>query len=406
MRKTTLILLNVILLLNIGFGQWEDISISTDQTLTSVDFLDDNIGFISGSSTIFRTDDGGDLWSSVYQGNDLLRLEDIFIVNESTIVASGRDITVAQSIIVRSIDGGNTWTETYLESTVILDSVFFPSDSIGYCVGTGTILKTVDGGDTWNELEPGITSFFRSTFFLNDTIGFVVGGESIAGIILKTIDGGTTWNLIDSPSMNLLQSIFFTDFNVGYTVGWNGEILKTEDCGETWRFQNSVSMDGNLEISFTDFNTGYITGGSQVDKRSLIQKTTDAGETWEDISPATTDAFISIDFPSFDIGYAVGVDGLVVRTESGGITSTSDLSIHKKKFDLYPNPADATITLVANDDSPIELIRLIDTKGAILKAIIPHSSTYELSVIDLQANIYYLEIHTPTSKTVKRFIKL
>ena len=407
MQKTTLILLNVILVLNIGFSQWEDISISTDQTLSAVDFLDDNIGFISGFSTIFRTDDGGDLWTSIYLGGNLVFLEDIFIINENDIVAVGKDVDVNRSLIVSSSDGGSTWTETLLESTSNLNSVFFPSDSIGYCAGSlGTIIKTADGGNTWEKLETGNTNILQSTFFLNDTLGFVVGGGPTTGIILKTIDGGTTWNQVDSPSMNFLQSIFFTDFNVGYTVGWNGEILKTEDCGDTWRLQNSVSMLGNLEITFTDTNNGYITGGSQVDQISLIQKTTDAGETWEDISPQTTDALVSIDFPSFDIGYAVGVNGLVVRTESGGTTSTSNLSIHKKKFDLNPNPSSSYITLVANDDSPIELIRLIDTKGAILKVITPHTATYELSIMDLQPNIYYLEIHSTTSKTVKKIIKI
>jgi hypothetical protein len=60
----------------------------------------------------------------------------------------------------------------------------------GFAVGNnGTILRTVDGGDNWTENESGTLSSLFSIFFWNPDSGTVVGSE---GTILHTTDGGVT----------------------------------------------------------------------------------------------------------------------------------------------------------------------------------------------------------------------
>lgn len=390
--------------MNYSYGQWEEKNISTDQILTSLNFINDNLGYVTGSNQIFKTEDGGENWTITHTSNDLVFFEDVFMINQNTIIAVGKDFDTSKSIISKSTDAGLNWIDTELTNSSLLRSVLFTSPNIGYCSGSsGTILKTIDGGEIWEELNTGITSSIISMYFINDSIGIAVGGQPSVGQIIKTQDGGSSWNIVESPSTNYLQSVFFTNQETGYVVGWEGEILKTSDCGNSWDIQNSVSMSGNLEVIFTDINTGYVTGGSQ--DESLIQKTTNGGEIWEDISPTISKGLTSIQFPSSNTGYAVGFDGTVVKTESGGVTSVNNLSNELNLIELYPNPTNHSLNFHSNSGEFIKTIRIFDSNGRLISVFEPNVLDYEIITTELQSDIYFVEISTKKSKTIRRIIK-
>jgi hypothetical protein len=61
-----------------------------------------------------------------------------------------------------------------------LKSVFFLNDSIGYVAGdSGLIIKTINGGNTWNQQTTGTISSFSKIFFVNDSIGFALAGQTL-----------------------------------------------------------------------------------------------------------------------------------------------------------------------------------------------------------------------------------
>lgn len=409
LTKTTLIALVLISQIITVYGQWEDQSINTDNVLTSTFFVNDDYGFVTAQNQIFKTEDGGDTWLLVQSINDVSLYGDISAINDSLIIAVGGDFGGGQGIIERSTDGGRTWSNRFfLGIPTNLRSVFFSSDDIGYSCGSlGTILKTIDGGFTWTEIDPGPADILTSVFFINDTTGFVVGGCPSRGEIFKTTDGGSTWDSVDSPAQEFIQSVFFTDDQNGYCVGWNGEIIKTTDCGNTWTFQNSVSMEGNLEIQFTDQNTGYIAGGSDINQNSLIQKTTNAGEDWADISPETTNGLIGIHFPSNDVGYAVGSDGLVLKTTTAGVTTTSNnIELEDSSFRIFPTPTTSILTIESDSHEELKLIRLYSSQGVRLQEYHPGVSSFSLDLSHQKPNVYYVEIHTEQSKGIKKIVKL
>ena len=390
------------------FGQWEDKSIMTSNLITSTSFVNEDFGFATAQNEIYRTEDGGDTWAQVLLSNTTTIYEDIFTINDSTVIAVGRDFISLEGVIISSSDSGNTWNNRFVNVSANLRSVFFISDEIGYACGSnGTILKSSDGGIVWMELESGTTNILTSVFFVNDSIGFVVGGSPGEGEIFKTENAGDSWQMVSSPSNNFLQSIFFINDQIGYSVGWNGEILNTTDCGDTWSFQNSVSMEGNLEIVFTDQNTGYIVGGSLVYNNSLIQKTNNGGQEWIDISPQGFSGLLAVDFPTADIGYVAGAQGIVLKTTTAGvITSSNNNQIEIESFDIYPNPTNADLTIVSSSDEHIELLRLYDGQGMIIKELNHNTTNLHLDLSNLIPNVYYLEIHTPSSTGVRKVVKL
>ena len=110
-----------------------------------------------------------------------------------------------------------------------LTSVHFADANTGYSVGnSGTILKTIDGGVSWTLLSSGTNNRLESVFFCDVSTGFAVGEN---GIILKSTDGGTTWVIVPSGKTKNLNSVFFCNCSIGYIAGNSGTVLKTIDGG-------------------------------------------------------------------------------------------------------------------------------------------------------------------------------
>lgn len=152
-------------------------------------------------------------------------------------------------VIVRSTNGGNTWTtyNSFAPGTNFQNFRFieFPTNLIGYVTGTrDTVWKTTDGGVTWNKLPlptPGVTPQITYTdmFALDANTVFLVGNGFPRKVVFKTTDGGNTWTDITTniltvfPSGNL-NSVLFHDANNGYVGGVSGALLTTTNGGTSW----------------------------------------------------------------------------------------------------------------------------------------------------------------------------
>ena len=155
---------------------------------------------------ILRTTDGGVTWKSITRsGGGALRYCDLYAVSltdaNTGIAVSSSDDLGYPGIILRTTDGGATWTEQFangprqigawlgLDFTgVDLISVSFSDANTGTVVGSGgTILRTTDGGVTWTKQSSGTTNDLWGVFFTDANTGTVVGSD---GTILRTTAGG------------------------------------------------------------------------------------------------------------------------------------------------------------------------------------------------------------------------
>ena len=92
-----------------------------------------------------------------------------------------------------------------------LSSVSFVDANIGTAVGdAGTILRTTDGGATWTPQQSNTTSWLFGVSFGDANHGVAVGNFST---MLRTTDGGFTW--IESLSPTNLLAVCFVDANIG-----------------------------------------------------------------------------------------------------------------------------------------------------------------------------------------------
>jgi photosystem II stability/assembly factor-like uncharacterized protein len=290
---------------------WQTINtnVSSQHFYNSVNFLNNQVGFIVGMhGIILKTTDGGLNWLNLLSNVSLgWQMSVDFPINSQTGYIAGMGQYYR---ILKTINGGNTWTQQTINSSAGLRKIKFLDNETGYVVGdNGVVFKTTDGGQNWNYLYTGFNQLlFDVEFPVNSITGFVSGE---LGRLIKTTDGGSTWNSIGSFNKDIMAMCFPLDNLVGYVATSYGRIYKTTDGGLTWE----TKYDGNspptniTDILFPfDDQTGYALycpGGGQITK---ILKTTDGGNNWAITESGTTDELFSISFPTPQVGYIGGAN--------------------------------------------------------------------------------------------------
>ncbi len=271
-------------------SNWQKIKTPLENSLNSIAFLNDSVGFACGfDNTIIKTDDAGYSWSVVDTSGDL----DLF-------------------------------------------NILFVTPKKGFIIGeNGTILSTSDSGKSWEKLPLNITETLFDIEFLEDkTTGFIIGGK---GTILTTENGGNNWQKISSPINELFYSISFADDENGFIVGWDGDIIKTSDRGKTWKKFNKLSDKYLRDIKFINSKTGIITGGG-----GEIFRTDDGGNTWNSVASHTISGLYSVKFLNDKNGFILGSKGEILttndagatwnKTSSGNFISLTDISFTKNNL--------------------------------------------------------------------------
>ncbi len=203
------------------------------------------------------------------------------------------------------------------------------------------LLASQSDAQTWNIVPSGTNKTLNSVSFPSASVGYIAGDDSL---ILKTMDGGLTWNPLDmsnfifpGPETDFLQIKFLTE-NVGYiSVGPYYGILKTIDGGVNWSVENSIYACFNHGLYFFDENSGFL-GGSGCFSGDIINKLSNG--TWEEtnITPQFIQGYGMInnfDFWDDSLGLAASGGGgaYFFRTTNGGVI-----------WDTIPN------TLTVNDE--------------------------------------------------------
>jgi photosystem II stability/assembly factor-like uncharacterized protein len=107
------------------------------------------------------------------------------------------------------VDGGTTWQTVYTSTRPgqWAWKIHFVDRQTGYVTTEGptpmgNILKTVDGGNTWTELMVQSGQSFEGVAFVSPLKGWVGSFDGLRG----TDDGGMTWRKLDiGPATNRMR---------------------------------------------------------------------------------------------------------------------------------------------------------------------------------------------------------
>jgi photosystem II stability/assembly factor-like uncharacterized protein len=196
-----------------------------------------------GAPAIIRTNDGGENWTSCFTGLDSHPWDMFFLNPDTGYVVWGAcepcNMAPTGSFIYRTANGGDSWTLLKQDTTILgLYGINFTDDNTGSVVGSnGSILRTTDGGETWTPQTSGTEADLWDVFFISADTGWAVGGSLGSfgeGVILQTTDGGNNWIAQTYPNNNVIFGVFFTDANTGTAVSGYGDIFHTKTGGMTW----------------------------------------------------------------------------------------------------------------------------------------------------------------------------
>ncbi len=193
--------------------------------------------------------------------------------------------------ILRSIDGGNTFTLVFHSQynplqlrTGITDMVFPQNTSIGYAIDADRVLKTTNQGLSWNVINNDPASYFDNLAAIDDNTIFAYNNNYQSNKFIKTSNGGTSWQNITLPvtTQNNINAVTF----LNSTTGWlsltydniKAGIYKTTNGGNNWVLQNDVDITPFAcnKIKFIDVNVGFATTGL-----FEVYKTFNGGAIWE-----------------------------------------------------------------------------------------------------------------------------
>lgn len=260
----------------------------------------------------------------------------IYAVNNNICWACGYYGTAGIAAVVRTTNGGTTWTLNNGGLPVNKDFFSIYAFSASECwIGTdeGTIFRTTNGGTNWLQvtLPPPVTTYINAIHFFNSQFGFILGDPNATGDwrYYVTVNGGTNWTFLNTiPSGGVGE------------LGWNNSFFAL-DTAHIWFGTNNTkiykgSFRGNYSSSFIPgtpniFGVSFFnnTTGLAIDQNGLM-KSTDGGANWFNnlFSPAGGGSGIKVFNVNNGIGFIctnnpVSSNGKIYRTSNGGANWTA-----------------------------------------------------------------------------------
>jgi photosystem II stability/assembly factor-like uncharacterized protein len=316
-RQKLIIALFVLMISTAVFAQsgWNSVQKGGALDLVSVFFTSSDDGWVGGDSGYLAyTTDGGRSWVKQTL-NTTENINEIYFRNaESGYILAGPKIYISK-------DKGATWRETRIFQLSELKgltpeflSVRFVDKRRGYIVGSvsnrndevvdSLVLQTVDGGESWHRIKVPTKMELFHLDFVGDERGWIVGDK---GSIIYTEDAGETWQKQTSGTDRALRSVDFRDAQEGYIVGGRGVILRTENGGRTWEKVTTPFTDSFFRVTFIDDKNGFIAG-----RNGVILRTDDKGRNWTKQTTNTTEALYGL-YMEKKYGWAVGGKGSILR---------------------------------------------------------------------------------------------
>lgn len=221
----------------------------------------------AGIPSILKTTNSGDDWEDVnnapaHNGFAL----DTF--DGQTIVSVGFD--GAGAPIVRSTNGGQSWTYTRYPGSSIIRDVDMVSPNVGFMAAGSRIIKSTDGFATWTTIQDGGNWFDVS--FVDANNGWALGASPTNSLteLWHTSNGGQSWDIKSIPDATAVhavnaQTVWVLEHNYDPDpLGNPTHSQRSIDGGQTF-IRELVSLENvSTALFFVDADNGWSGGVSRL----------------------------------------------------------------------------------------------------------------------------------------------
>jgi photosystem II stability/assembly factor-like uncharacterized protein len=227
------------------------------------------------------------------------------------------------------------WTTLSSGTTKKLNDVFFTSADTGYIVGDDSILlRTIDRGNNWTQLSPlpnAAPGNITAVWMFNNGAGFAVGQYQTA--VAQTSNAGSSWNTNSGAGNPCFpDGLFFNSQTSGFLYGQGcfGGAFVSHWNGVSW--QQDQMLDYTL---LSNFDYVHITGMAHnpISSRTIavcnggrIFSSVNNFQTWDTIPHPDTTNFSAVDYAGGNTFYASSSDNnfinVLISTDNGQTFST------------------------------------------------------------------------------------
>jgi photosystem II stability/assembly factor-like uncharacterized protein len=312
---------------------WQVTPTGSAARLRGLSAVSERVAWASGSlGTVLRTTNKGATWQSVGPPGTLnLQFRDIEAFDANTAVIQSIGDTPDAFRIYRTTNGGQTWTLVFqnTEPTAFYDCMAFFDNHRGLALsdpinGRFRILGTSDGGRSWqivNAIMPPALPLefaFAASGQCITTAGgrnawFGTGGDAVARVF-HSRDRGQTWTVANTPVRSGpsagVFALAFRDPRHGLAAG--GDFLLetaspdahalTDDGGASWSLATGAPDEYRSGAHWVTGRDAIIVGPSGSDV------TFDAGRTWHGFDDGSFD---TVDCAGGHACWASGANGRV-----------------------------------------------------------------------------------------------
>ena len=294
-------------------SSWQTLSRITSETLLKVTFAENGSIFICGTGgVIMRSTDNGQNFTILSSG-----IADVITSINFPNAQTG--YAVAQGTLIYTSNAGETWSKKKLNYPSDLYSVLFINEKIGWISGAGSLLlRTTDGGATFTQIKTETFDELVDIQFADADTGYILGSQ----VLIKTIDGGKNWSRVyhfsfGSSSKSLCQ----LDNKTIMVCGVDGIIEKSIDAGITFAYvsRNNTYKDFT-EVRCLNKNSSFLWAAGQT-----FAFSTDEGETWNFHPNPLTSSFLSVAYLTEQRAIAITRTGKIFLTDDN-FFSTREVS--------------------------------------------------------------------------------
>ncbi|WP_210516103.1 T9SS type A sorting domain-containing protein [Hymenobacter terricola] len=367
--------------------------------------------------------------------------------------------------IVKTIDGGNSWTNKTVGKFVsgFCNWVYMFNATTGVSLGDPTggafeMLRTTDGGENWTRLTSGVPAPLNAQEYGN--AGSFFGSKSAPGTmwtglasangaaqvrVLKTTDFGVTWtasalipNIVGAVSQLAFKSNNLDGIAYGYTVVAGAitalNVARTADGGATWTaITPASSPTGNFFRYGIDAVNGlYYSVGARYPLTTPTALATDYGSSYSSDGVTWTNMTTYSNTVATNPGYffaldliqgatansTVGYGGLLTDANGVGgvfkfsrtITSTRDAAL-QSALNVYPNPSASGVFKVdlgstVKAGSKLTVVDALGRQVAAqtLSATAIGSQTINLDLSAEKTGIYTLQVRSDAGIATQKIV--
>jgi PKD repeat protein len=223
----------------------------------------------------------------------------------------------ADGVIVKTLDGGNNWTQIWPASGSIdgLQGIWFTSDLVGFACGWNNyFIKTTDGGVTWTPVTVGTDVwYYRDVEFWDATNGIAIAvmNNTDDQACFITSNGGNTWAPSTSGMATAdVMGVSYASQSVVYAVGTSANVYKSTDGGHNWTVSSTLSAM-LLGVDFASTTFGVVGGEEK------MFSTNNGGSSWQTYTTGYENFYATLSSPD-GIAYVGGTDEHIYKTTNFG----------------------------------------------------------------------------------------